>query len=89
MGLSATDVAGITAGWQAMRLALAASVAERGSYVAPGYGGDSLAKRVGNWAPTFGGRSGFPPPEKKELHRFVSTGCTDTLPFQLKPNTPF
>ena len=45
------------------------------------------------WAPEFGGRIGFPPPEKNELvlsRKFpIGIGCSDTVPFQRKPNTPF
>ena len=41
------------------------------------------------WAPEFGGRNGFPPPEKHELVLSIKIGCADTVPFQSKPNTPF
>ena len=37
----------------------------------------------------FGGRIGFPPPEKNELVLSIGMGCADTVPFQSKPNTPF
>ena len=40
---------------------------------------------VTSWAPEFGGRNGFPPPENNEL----VLGCADTVSFQSKPNTPF
>ena len=40
------------------------------------------------WAPEFGGRNGFPPPEKNELVLSINMGCADTVPFQPKPNTP-
>ena len=49
----------------------------------------NTASAVLHWAPEFGGRNGFPPPENNELVLFITTGCTDTVPFQLKPNTPF
>ena len=41
---------------------------------------------VSIWAPEFGGRNDFPPPEKNELVLFITTGCTDTVlvPFQPK-----
>ena len=42
-----------------------------------------------DWAPEFGGRNGFPPPEKNELVLSIEMGCADTVPFQPKPNTPF
>ena len=41
------------------------------------------------WAPAFGGRKRFPPPEKNELVLSIETGCADTVPFQPKPNNPF
>ena len=41
------------------------------------------------WAPEFGGRNGFPPPEKNELVLSIKMGCADTVPFQSKPSTPF
>ena len=44
---------------------------------------------VWGWAPEFGGRNGFPPPEKHELVLSIEMGCADTVPFQSKPNTPF
>ena len=47
------------------------------------------AKNVRLWAPEFGGRNGFPPPEKNELVLSINTGCADTVPFQSKLNTPF
>ena len=34
------------------------------------------------WAPEFGGRNGFPPPEKNELVLSIKMGCADTVPFQ-------
>ena len=40
-------------------------------------------------APEFGGRNGFPPPEKNELVLSIGMGCADTVPFQSEPNTPF
>ena len=47
------------------------------------------AVSVDPWAPEFGGRIGFPPPEKNELVLSIKMGCADTVPFQSKPNTPF
>ena len=44
---------------------------------------------VSRWAPEFGGRIGFPPPEMNELVLFVEMGCTDTVHFPREPNTPF
>ena len=41
------------------------------------------------WAPEFRGRNGLPPPEKHELVLSIKMGCTDTVHFQPKPNTPF
>ena len=35
------------------------------------------------------GRNGFPPPEKNELVLSIEMGCTDTVPFQSRLNTPF
>ena len=35
---------------------------------------------VWTWAPEFGGRNGFPPPEKKALVLSVKMGCADTVP---------
>ena len=46
-------------------------------------------RAVEGWAPEFGGRNGFPPPEKHELVLSIKMGCADTVPFQSKPNTPF
>ena len=39
----------------------------------------------------FGGRNGFPPPEKNELVLFIKWGGaeSDTVPFRREPNTPF
>ena len=50
---------------------------------------DRVLVPVGAWAPEFGGRNGFPPPEKNELVLSITMGCADTVPFQPKPNTPF
>ena len=44
---------------------------------------------VVTWAPEFGGRNGFPPPENHELVLSIEMGCADTVPFQSKLNTPF
>ena len=40
------------------------------------------------WAPLFGGRNGFTPPEKHELALSIETGCADTVPFQPKTKHP-
>ena len=45
--------------------------------------------KVWLWAPEFGGRNDFPPPEKNELVLSIEMGRADTVPFQSKPNTPF
>ena len=42
-----------------------------------------------SWALEFGGRNGFPPPEKNELVLSIEMGCVDTMLFQSKPNTLF
>ena len=34
------------------------------------------------WAPEFGGRIGFPPPEENELILSINMGCADTVPFR-------
>ena len=44
---------------------------------------------VSAWAAEFGGRNGFPPPEKNELVLSIKMGCADTVPWQSKPNTLF
>ena len=41
------------------------------------------------WAPEFGGRNGFPPPEKNALVLSIKMGCADSVPVQSKPHTPF
>jgi hypothetical protein len=48
IGLSQADVQDITTGWQAAVDALAVHAAARRAYIAPGYGGDSLSRRVAN-----------------------------------------
>ena len=40
------------------------------------------------WAPEFGGRNGFPPPEKNELALSIEKGCADTVPFQTRAKHP-
>ena len=52
-------------------------------------GSTTATARVATWAPEFGGRNGFPPPEKNELVLSIEMGCADTVPFQPNPNTPF
>ena len=40
------------------------------------------------WAPEFGGRIGFMPPEMNELVLSIKMGCADTVPFQPKTKHP-
>ena len=51
--------------------------------------GEHKTGTVQHWAPEFGGRIRFPPPEQNELVLSIKTGCADTVPFQPNPNTPF
>ena len=44
---------------------------------------------VSHWAPEFWGRNVFRPRKRKSSYFLLKTGCTDAIPFQPKPNTPF
>ena len=57
--------------------------------VNPKLTGVELSKSVLIWALEFGGRIGFPPPEKNKLVLSFEMGCADTVPFPREPNTPF
>ena len=51
--------------------------------------GNWISQDVVRWAPEFGGRNGFPPPEKSELVLSIETGCARTVLFLSEPNTPY
>ena len=57
--------------------------------VNPKLSGVELPKSVLTWVPAFGGRIGFPPPEKNELVLSIETGCMYTVPFPQEPNILF
>ena len=64
------------------------------AYVPPNFATPSASAAAVLWvdarAPEFGGRNGFPPPEKNGLVlSILKMGCADTVPVQPKPNTPF
>ena len=56
--------------------------------VNPKLTGVELSKSVLIWAPEFGGRIGFPPPEKNKLVLSFEMGCADTVPFATRTKHP-